>query len=164
MFFLYVFFLLTKFITTDLKEYWTLLERAITPKKDRNKRGALKEYSKVAQTSGQHHGLIKQGITGLHQDSYYRPLEESSGGCVFVSQSSHSTVLKGLHVAVGHETALIKSVPLPFLFPKISFAPECSTFWNAKVKIQPHTNRDSHKRARYFFVDSRRDYNKAVCL
>lgn len=82
---------------------------------------------KVAPTSGQHHSLIKQGITGLHRDSHYRPLEESSGGCLFVSQSSRCTVLNGLHVAVGHEAALIKSIPLPFLFTKIHFPPSANS-------------------------------------
>jgi len=52
---------------------------------------------------------------GLKGGSHYRPLEESSGRCLFVSQSSRSGIPDGLHMAVGHEAALIKSIPLPFL-------------------------------------------------
>lgn len=94
-------------------------------------------------TSGQHHSLIKQGITGLHRDSHYRPLEESSGGCLFVSQSSRCTVLNGLHVAVGHEAALIKSIPLPFLFTKIPPPPQVPPPMK-RVKIYSYTNSSVH--------------------
>lgn len=98
----------------------------------------------MAPTSGQHHSLIKQGITGLHRDSHYRPLEESSGGCLFVSQSSHCTVLNGLHVAVGHEAALIKSIPFPFSLYKDSFSPKCHLLWRAVVKIYSYTSSSVH--------------------
>lgn len=87
---------------------------------------------KVASTPGQLCLLIKQGIMGLQEGSHYRPLEESSRRCLFVSQSSHSGVLDGLHMAVGHEAALIKSTPLPFLLRFI--LPEFSPYPNTRLK------------------------------
>lgn len=109
---------------------WTIGQKVpkIASKQKPNNERAIK----VASTPGQLCLLIKQGIMGLQGGSHYRPLEESSGRCLFVSQSSRSGILDGLHMAVGHEAALIKSIPLPFLLRFI--LPEFSPHPNTQLK------------------------------
>lgn len=102
-----------EYVCTSLFVCWTVgldIPKIASKQKHNNERAI-----KVASTPGQLCLLIKQGIMGLQGGSHYRPLEESSGRCLFVSQSSHSGILNGLHMAVGHVAALIKSIPLPFL-------------------------------------------------
>lgn len=151
---LFVYFLLNKCIEKNPEKSKPSLNKSALKKNE-------SKAFKVAPTSGQHHSLIKQGITGLHRDSHYRPLEESSGGCLFVSQSSRCTVLNGLHVAVGHEAALIKSIPLPFLFTKIPFPPSATSSEKGKnILIYKQLCTCS----KYPFVDFREDCDKAVWL
>lgn len=109
---------------------WTIGQNVpkIASKQKHNNERAIK----VASTPGQLCLLIKQGIMGLQGGSHYRPLEESSSRCLFVSQSSRSGILDGLHMAVGHEAALIKSIPLPFLLRFI--LPEFSPHPNTQLK------------------------------
>ncbi len=70
-------------VCTSLFVCWTVGQNVskIASKQKHNNERAIK----VASTPGQLCLLIKQGIMGLQGGSHYRPLEESSGRCRFVS-------------------------------------------------------------------------------
>lgn len=72
-----------EYVCTSLFVCWTVGQNVpkIASKQKHNNERAIK----VASNPGQLCLLIKQGIMGLQGGSHYRPLEESSGRCLFVS-------------------------------------------------------------------------------